>query len=171
MDEPENTKQLSPIIEHLAMQMASNRVDVAKWGLNLVIFLFAILITIIILTSLGVGIGIVAPLAISGLAIAWLVGWRQGRRLYQRFYDEELSSLQEKPGKEAAASVEQLSSREKQVLSYVAEGYANKRIATELDISEQTVKNHVTSVLRRLHANHRTEAVVIAIKQGLISIS
>lgn len=171
MDEPENTKQLSPRIEHLAMQMARNRANVTKWGLNLVIFLFAILVTIIILTSLGMGIGIVAPLAISGLAIAWLVGWRQGRRLYQRFYAEELLNLQEKPGKEAAASVGQVSSREKQILSYVAQGYTNKRIAIELGISEQTVKNHVTSVLRRLHANDRTEAVVIAIKQGWISIS
>ena len=171
MDEPENTKQLSPRIEHLAMQVARNRANITKWGLNLAIFLFAILITIIILTSQGVGIGIVAPLAILGLAMAWLVGWRQGRQLYQRFYAEELLSLQEKPGKEAAASLVQVSSREKEVLSYVAQGYANKRIATELGISEQTVKNHVTSVLRRLHANDRTEAVVIAIKQGLISIS
>jgi len=171
MDEPENTKQLSPGIEHLAMQMARNRANVTKWGLNVAIFLFAILITIIILTAQGIGIGISAPLAISGLAMAWLVGWRQGRRLYQRFYAEELLNLQEKPGKEAAASVVQISSREKQILSYVAQGYTNKRIAIELGISEQTIKNHVTSVLRRLHANDRTEAVVTAIKQGLISIS
>ena len=171
MDEPENTKQLSPRIEHLAMQMARNRANVTKWGLNVAIFLFTILITIIILTSQGIGIGIVAPLAISGLAMAWLVGWRQGRRLYQRFYAEELLSLQENPGKGAAASVSQISSREKQILSYVAQGYTNKRIAFELGISEQTIKNHVTSVLRRLHANDRTEAVVTAIKQGLISIS
>jgi len=171
MDEPENTKQLSPRIEHLAMQMARNRANVTKWGLNVAIFLFAILITIIILTSQGIGIGIVAPLAISGLAMVWLVGWRQGRQLYQRFYAEELLSLQEKPGKGAAASVAQISSREKQILSYVAQGYTNKRIAIELGISEQTIKNHVTSVLRRLHANDRTEAVVTAIKQGLISIS
>jgi len=171
MDEPENTKQLSPRIEHLAMQMARNRANVTKWGLNAAIFLFTILITIIILTSQGIGIGIVAPLAISGLAMAWLVGWSQGRRLYQRFYAEELLNLQEKPGKGAAASVAQISSREKQILSYVAQGYTNKRIAIELGISEQTIKNHVTSVLRRLHANDRTEAVVIAIKQGLISIS
>jgi len=61
--------------------------------------------------------------------------------------------------------------RETEILSYIAQGYLNKQIAIELDISEQTIKNHVTSILRKLNANARTEAVVIAIKQGLISIT
>ncbi len=171
MDEPENTKQLSSRIEHLAMQRATDQANTAKWGLNVAIFSYAILITIIILVSQGIGFSIVATLGVVGLVMIWLMGWKQGNRLRQRFYAEELLSLQEKPGKGAAASVAQLSSREKQILSYVAQGYTNKRIAIELGISEQTIKNHVTSVLRRLHANDRTEAVVIAIKQGLISIS
>ena len=47
----------------------------------------------------------------------------------------------------------------------------NKQIAAELDISEQTIKNHVTSILRKLNANARTEAVVVGIKQGLISVT
>jgi len=64
-----------------------------------------------------------------------------------------------------------LTPREKEILDYIAQGYLNKQIAAELDISEQTIKNHVTSILRKLNANARTEAVVIAIKQGLISIS
>ena len=61
--------------------------------------------------------------------------------------------------------------RETEILSYIAQGYLNKQIAIDLDISEQTIKNHVTSILRKLNANARTEAVVIAIKQGLISIT
>ena len=52
----------------------------------------------------------------------------------------------------------------------MARGYLNKQIAKELGISEQTIKNHVTSILRKLNANARTEAVVVAIKQGLISL-
>ena len=63
-----------------------------------------------------------------------------------------------------------LTPREMEILQYIAQGYLNKQIAAELDISEQTIKNHVTSILRKLNANARTEAVVIAIKQGLISI-
>ena len=39
-----------------------------------------------------------------------------------------------------------------------------------LGISEQTIKNHVTSILRKLNANARTEAVVLALKQGLITL-
>lgn len=69
------------------------------------------------------------------------------------------------------AFISPLTSRETQILNYIAQGYLNKQIAIELDISEQTIKNHVTSILRKLNANARTEAVVIGIKQGLISLN
>jgi len=72
---------------------------------------------------------------------------------------------------EAEGLISPLTPREKEILDYIAQGYLNKEIAIELGISEQTIKNHVTSILRKLNANARTEAVVIAIKQGLISIS
>ena len=63
-----------------------------------------------------------------------------------------------------------LTSRETEIVNYVAQGYANKQIAAKLNISEQTIKNHVTSILGKLDANARTEAVVKAIKKGLITI-
>ena len=63
-----------------------------------------------------------------------------------------------------------LTKRETEILEYIAKGFLNKQIASELDISEQTIKNHVTSILRKLNANARTEAVVIGIKRGIISI-
>jgi DNA-binding NarL/FixJ family response regulator len=63
-----------------------------------------------------------------------------------------------------------LSSRETEILKLVAEGNANKRIAYTLKISEQTIKNHITSILRKLNANDRTHAVVTAIRQGWISV-
>lgn len=72
---------------------------------------------------------------------------------------------------EAEAFMSPLTPREIEILNYIAEGYLNKQIAAELGISEQTIKNHVTSILRKLNANARTEAVVVAIKQGLISIN
>jgi len=72
---------------------------------------------------------------------------------------------------EAEAFISPLTPRETEILQYIAQGYLNKQIAAELGISEQTIKNHVTSILRKLNANARTEAVVVAIKQGLISIS
>jgi two-component system response regulator DegU len=66
--------------------------------------------------------------------------------------------------------VSSLTKRETEILDYIARGFLNKQIASSLDISEQTIKNHVTSILRKLNANARTEAVVIAIKRGIISI-
>jgi len=72
---------------------------------------------------------------------------------------------------EAEAFISPLTPRETEILNYIAQGYLNKQIAVKLGISEQTIKNHVTSILRKLNANARTEAVVVAIKQGLIFIS
>ena len=86
--------------------------------------------------------------------------------------DQVLQQFQELSWQsETKAFMSPLTPRETEILNYIARGYLNKQIAIELDISEQTIKNHVTSILRKLNANARTEAVVIAIKQGLISIS
>ncbi len=71
---------------------------------------------------------------------------------------------------EAEAFISPLTPREMEILKYIGQGYLNKQIAAELGISEQTIKNHVTSILRKLNANARTEAVVLALRQGLITI-
>jgi len=71
---------------------------------------------------------------------------------------------------EAEAVISPLTPRETEILQYIARGYLNKQIAAELDISEQTIKNHVTSILRKLNANARTEAVVLALKHGILSL-
>jgi len=64
-----------------------------------------------------------------------------------------------------------LTTRELEVLSYVARGYINKEVAHKLCVSEQTVKNHMSSILRKLDANDRTQAVVLAMHYGWISTS
>ena len=63
-----------------------------------------------------------------------------------------------------------LTNRETQILRYVADGNSNKKIAQILDISEQTIKNHISSILRKLNANDRAHAVVLAIRRGFISV-
>jgi DNA-binding NarL/FixJ family response regulator len=73
-------------------------------------------------------------------------------------------------GKGAEPFVSPLTPRETEILTYMAKGYFNKQIAIELSISEQTIKNHITSILRKLDANARTQAVITAIKRGLISL-
>jgi two-component system response regulator DegU len=72
---------------------------------------------------------------------------------------------------EAEALISPLTPREMEILRYIGQGFLNKQIAAELSISEQTIKNHVTSILRKLNANARTEAVVLALKQGLITLN
>ncbi|MEN9937406.1 MAG: hypothetical protein RLZZ387_3985 [Chloroflexota bacterium] len=64
-----------------------------------------------------------------------------------------------------------LSRRELEVLELVAAGRTNKEIAAQLDISNQTVKNHVSSILRKLAVNDRTQAVVYAMRRGWIKVS
>ena len=63
-----------------------------------------------------------------------------------------------------------LSAREVEVLENIARGNSNKEIARNLGISDQTVKNHITSILRKLQVNDRTEAVVYALKHGWIKM-
>lgn len=63
-----------------------------------------------------------------------------------------------------------LSDREMEVLSCVVRGMSNKEIASLLGISHQTVKNHVTSILRKFGVEDRTQAVVYALKRGWIKL-
>ena len=74
-------------------------------------------------------------------------------------------------GKGVENFVSPLTPREMEILNYMAKGLLNKQIASTLDISEQTIKNHVTSILRKLDANARTQAVITAVKRGIISLS
>jgi DNA-binding NarL/FixJ family response regulator len=63
-----------------------------------------------------------------------------------------------------------LSSREMEILQLIARGYSNKEIAHELGISRQTVKNHMTSILRKLSVNDRTQAALYALRRGWIRL-
>jgi DNA-binding NarL/FixJ family response regulator len=64
-----------------------------------------------------------------------------------------------------------LSTRELAVLDCVAQGLSNKEIADELFVSEQTVKNHMTSVLRKLNATDRVGAILHAVRQGWMEVA
>ena len=64
----------------------------------------------------------------------------------------------------------QLTPREVEVLRMLAEGLGNKEIAARLDISEHTVKFHVTSIFTKLGASSRTEAVTLGVRRGLIML-
>ncbi len=63
-----------------------------------------------------------------------------------------------------------LSGREIEILDYIAHGQSNKEIAQKLSISDQTVKNHITSILRKLAVNDRTQAVIYALRNNWIRL-
>jgi DNA-binding NarL/FixJ family response regulator len=86
---------------------------------------------------------------------AWLESQMEGAR---RSYSE--------PG----SPFHPLSDREMEVLSCVVRGMSNKEIASLLGISHQTVKNHVTSILRKFGVEDRTQAVVYALKRGWVKL-
>ena len=86
------------------------------------------------------------------------------RRVLEQF--EDISSM----GKAIETVIAPLTRRETQILNHVAEGNTNKQIADILGISEQTIKSHVSAILRKLNANDRAHAVALAIRNGWISV-
>lgn len=83
-----------------------------------------------------------------------------------------VDTLLHAPGAAAAiqALPEALTAREVEVLKLVAAGLGNKQIAAKLEISEHTVKFHIASIMSKLGAGSRTEAVTVGIRHGLIMI-
>ena len=87
---------LGPVREDIkreAIRRAKERARIARWDLDVAVFLFVVLIIVIILLFQDIGIGIVSPVAIFGLVMVWIVGWRRGQQLYRSFYEEELDRL------------------------------------------------------------------------------
>lgn len=66
--------------------------------------------------------------------------------------------------------IDSLTSRELEVLIQVANGMINKEIATSLNISERTVKNHVSNIFKKIDVSDRTQAAVFAIKNNIITL-
>jgi DNA-binding NarL/FixJ family response regulator len=69
---------------------------------------------------------------------------------------------------EQEPNIARLSSREREVLRLLAEGYANRDIATALNVAHKTVKNHVSNILSKLQSTSRTQAVIHALRRGIV---
>jgi DNA-binding NarL/FixJ family response regulator len=68
----------------------------------------------------------------------------------------------------AVAKSSELSAREREVLSLVAQGKSNKEIAAAIAIAENTVKNHLKNILEKLHLGNRVQAATYALREGLV---
>jgi DNA-binding NarL/FixJ family response regulator len=66
--------------------------------------------------------------------------------------------------------IEALTERETEVLALIAQGLGNKDIAAKLFLSEGTVKNYVSNIMEKLHANDRTQVVIKAVQQGIVKL-
>ena len=91
------------------------------------------------------------------------------RRELDAWIDEQMEGAR-RSYSEPGSPFHPLSDREMEVLSCVVRGMSNKEIATLLGISHQTVKNHVTSILRKFSVEDRTQAVVYALKRGWVKL-
>jgi putative oxidoreductase len=81
--------------------------------------------------------------------------------------DPKILKAGSRTGHWGLTGMRELSARELDVLRLIAAGNANKEIAAQLSVTEETVKSHVTSILSKLAANDRTHAVTIALKRGI----
>jgi DNA-binding NarL/FixJ family response regulator len=82
----------------------------------------------------------------------------------------EFNALAKKAEERQQYPAPTLTSRELEVLKFVARGMSNRDIADSLFISENTVKNHVRNILEKLHLHNRMEAVIYAVRERLLDI-
>ena len=88
---------------------------------------------------------------------------RLARQVLEQFQDNPVT------GNGTSDVITPLTQREIQILCYIADGNTNRKIADTIGISEQTIKSHVSAILRKLNANHRAHAVALAIRNNWIS--
>lgn len=96
-----------------------------------------------------------------------------GQRMDSEQLEHWINANEEKSSKAGSGTNHQselLSAREMEILICVARGLSNKEIAVHLGISHQTVKNHVTAVLRKIGVEDRTQATIYAIQQGWVRL-
>ncbi|MBI4789104.1 MAG: response regulator transcription factor [Chloroflexi bacterium] len=90
------------------------------------------------------------------------------RKVLEEF--QRVSRSPAAPGRAAEPLLEKLTEREIEILQGMMDGFANKEIGAKLNLAEGTVKNHVSTILAKLHANDRTQAVVNALRQGIVKL-
>ncbi len=108
--------EIGPEMEQAAMRRARDRAASGKWDLNVAIFLFAVLIIVIILLYQDVAVEVVSPVAIFGLVMVWLVGYRRGKQLYQHFLEEEIATAKREVDKAMGALEDTIEERVQKAL-------------------------------------------------------
>ena len=110
IEKVEVTEQNNEETKQIVARRAAERARVARWDLDIAVFLFVVLILVLILLFQNVSIEVVASVAVFGLAVVWLTGWRRGKKLYRSFYEEELFRMERefKKREETAKEIEEV---------------------------------------------------------------
>jgi len=179
--EANSSDSRSMSIQRLLRERARERAAPLRWNIHSAILSYLVLAAVIIMSLKGVDVLITGLTAVLGLGLVWLNGWLRIKKLEDAFYQEEVEnysklasveSSQESMGagvNNLASSMESpLTSRETAVLEQMAKGKSSKEIARALEISPQTVKNHISHVFSKLGVTDRTSAVLIALRHGWI---
>jgi DNA-binding CsgD family transcriptional regulator len=162
------------LILRLLQRIAADKASVQRWDGQSLIIPFATLIAVLVLQWENVHILIVCAVAVVGLSSFWVVNSLRTRRIKEQIYQKELDDYRKllaspAPAPASIPRVEAvLSPRELEILTLVAEGYMNKEISRTLGISQATVRNHVSRILRKLEVHDRTAAVMVALNNHWI---
>jgi len=168
-------------IQQLLHQSARERVTILRWNRSSLILVYVILVIVIILTLIEVDHIITGLSSVFGLALVWLSSWLRERKLENNFYEEEAHNYAEPPVGESLNKSDEteaynsfrlaestLTLREIEILEQMAQGRTNKEIAYKLQISPQTVKNHIAHIFWKLDVGDRTSAVLFAMHNGWV---
>jgi DNA-binding NarL/FixJ family response regulator len=168
-------------IQRLLRERARERAASLRWNIQSVILSYAVLAAVVILSLQGVDLLITVLTAVLGLGVVWLSSWLRIKKFENAFYHEEMDNYRrvasgeasEKSAKGGAGNLtisvdSPLTSRETAVLEQMAEGKSSKQIAHTLQISPQTVKNHISHIFSKLDVTDRTSAVLLALRRGWI---
>jgi len=168
-------------IQRILRERSRERAAPLRWSIQSVVLSYSVLAAVIIMSLQGVNLFITALTAVLGLGLVWLSSWLRIKKFENTFYQEEvdnyakLASGESSHGSTGTAankpttSVESpLTSRETAVLEQMAKGKSSKQIAHALQISPQTVKNHISHIFSKLDVTDRTSAVLLALRRGWI---
>jgi DNA-binding NarL/FixJ family response regulator len=92
------------------------------------------------------------------------------RKVLNEFRRLSPSKMEQKDEAEDDLPIEPLTERESEILELIAQGLSNKEIAYKLFLNEGTIRNHSSKILSKLHAYDRTQAVIKAVRQGIVKL-
>lgn len=173
----------NPHVQTMLYQKAKERANTLRWNTNILILVSVNLITTILLTMWGISNVIIGIIAAAGLLLVWGISLWQEKRLEKKFFLQELQNFSEITFTEPThinnsvgvtasptPSAMPITQRELEILTQMASGKVNKEIATALNISAMTVKNHISHILEKLDVSDRTSAVLLAVRNGWITL-